>query len=738
MGSQTNEMRDPVAARSYVPAQPSPPPIAEVLTFGPYRFDRPSGILTRDGDELYLPPRALAVLELFLDRAGQIVSKDELVSSVWHDSYVTDQSPSEAVGVIREVLADDCHTPTYIQTVYRRGYRFIATVNRVQTDAEANPGPRWLPDVLLSPVGTLEASPTAHLRWGSIGLIAGILVASAAYFAWPRPASDPPSPLNIPIALSVPITPGTPPSLAISPDGARIVYRGSPGGENELYQLGLEGFEGGPIPGTAGGYGPFFSPNGESVGFFTEHQLKRVDLRGGPTAVVAETEEGPVYGAAWGPDGTIVFSKGVESGLWRVSSGGGVPEALTTPDEAAGEYNHEWPVFLPGGDLLAFNVVRVGMSAVEPPAIVVLALRGLERRVLLESGGWQPRHLIEGHLVFARAGSLFSLPYNQKTLEITGPAVPIVEKLMTFQTGAAQFDVSASGSLIYVPGELALGTLVWSDRQGKSWPLTLPPSDYGHHRLSPNGQSVIMASDGDIWRYDLARGALGRLTSALSPDMSPLWSPDGNAVVFSSNRSGPMDLYSVPADGSAPGELVYTSDHPKFADSWSPDGRWLVYTELHPETGQDLWILPADGEGEPRPFLRTRFHETQAAFSPDGRWLAYNTDESGRFEIYVRPFPGPGGKFRISTEGGRFPEWSASGDELFFNTGYRIYSVPVHTASEFAAGTAELLFEIHNHNGFYDISPNAETFLLGRTQQSQHPDRLRLIVDARSLLPAIR
>ncbi len=527
---------------------------------------------------------------------------------------------------------------------------------------------------------------------------------------------------------------GALPVIALSSDGTRLVYVANHGGSTHLYVRSIDRFEAALVPGTDGAESPFFSPDGQSVGFFAEGKLKKVSLSGGAPLTLCSA---PVNrGGSWGLDDSIIFAPSITWGLFRVSSAGGTPKPLTVPDRKKGEYGHRWPEILPGGKAVLFTV-WTGTSF-DDARIAVVSLETGERRVLIE-GGTYARYVPSGHLVYARAGGLLAVPFDLNRLEVTGPSVSIFEGVSMNPTfGGAEFSSSADGSLAYVPGGLRVGeeTLVWVDRKGVAQTLPAPPRGYMSPRLSPDGQRLAVAIVGTnigLWIYDLARGTLTRLIAS-GPIPFPIWTPDGKHLTFTSALGGALNLYWMPADGSGAAEPLTRSEDAQWPGSWSPNGQVLAFTEADPTTGYDIWVLGLDGDPstplgagrKARPFLQTASNEYLPMFSPDGRWLVYGSDESGRQEIYVRPFPGPGGKLQISTEGGTELMWARNGRELFYRNGDKMMAVAVETKPTFAAAKPKLLFEGHYEPGVfayepnYDVAPDGQRFLMikGSEQES--------------------
>jgi serine/threonine-protein kinase len=568
------------------------------------------------------------------------------------------------------------------------------------------------------------------LPWALAAILTLVLLALIIGNAlrMPRPTARAATRLVITLPPTDHLALGFTPVLAMSPDGARLVYVANRGGSRQLYVRPLDRFEATPIPGTEGAETPFFSPDGQSVGFFADGKLKRVSLSGGAPFTLCSASAN--RGGSWGPDDTIVFTPyNLFSGLFRVSAGGGTPKRLTVPDPKKGELSHRWPQILPGGKAVLTTIWT--SSTFGAAQIDVLSLETGERRTLVE-GGVYGRYVPSGHLVYARAGGLLAVPFDLKRLEVTGPPLPIVEGVaMTAITGAAEFGASADGSLAYVPGA-EMGTertLAWVDRKGAAQPLPAHPGGYWGPRLSPDGQRVAVAIVGPnpgLWLCELARGALlTRLIETRAGISYPIWTPDGKRLTFSNLLGAETNLYTMSADGSGGPERLTTSENYQSPGSWSRDGQVLAFTEADPTTGSDIWVQNLKGEHKPQPFLQTPANESGGMFSPDGRWLAYQSDESARWEVYVRPFPGSGAKVQISTEGGVEPVWARNGRELFYRNGDKMMVAAVETKPVFTAAKPRLLFEGHYEASpeslpaNYDVSPDGQRFLMIKASEQE-------------------
>ena len=507
------------------------------------------------------------------------------------------------------------------------------------------------------------------------------------------------------------------PHIALAPDGSRLVYVANHEGNTRLYVRSLDNFEATPIRGTEGAESPFFSPDGQTVGFFAEGKMKKVSLSGGAPSFIATAAA--VRGGSWGPDNTILFAASITGGLFRVSADGGKVRPVTVPDHKNKEFSHRWPEILPGGKAAIFTIWTGG--SFDMARIGLVSLETGERRVLLE-GGYYARYLNSGYVVYTRAGELLAVPFDLNRLQVQGPPVSILKGVrMNLSFGVAEFSSSNDGTLAYVPGGSQLDdrTLAWVDYKGVRQVFPAPVRSYHAPRISPDGKRVAISIQGDnpgLWIYDLARGTLTRLTSEGTIPF-PIWSRDGRQLTFSGSFDGRLNIYRMPADGSSTPERLTTNENAEWPGSWSSVGEELAFTEADPETGYNLMTIDVHDDHQPHAFLQTPANEYGPTFSPDGRWLAYGSDESGRQEIYVRPFPGPGGKTQISTEGGFEPVWSRNGRELFYRNGDKMMAAAVETTPTFAASKPNMLFEQHFEKGVfpfeanYDVSPDGQRFL---------------------------
>jgi eukaryotic-like serine/threonine-protein kinase len=526
------------------------------------------------------------------------------------------------------------------------------------------------------------------------------------------------------------------PAVALSLDGTHLAYVAIQGGTQQLYLRAMDSLEAKPIPGTEGAVSSFFSPDGQWLGFFAGGKLKKISVSGGAALTLGDAAT--PRGASWGSQGMIAFAPSTNIALLQVSDAGGTPQPLTSFEK--GEASHRWPEFLPGGKAVLFATQTSTAANLTNSEVAVQLLGTGERRNLIQAGIY-PRYAPSGHLVYAQGGILMAVPFDPQRLAARGAAVPVVEGvLQSAFTGAAQYGFSATGSLVYVPGGIQgfQSRLVWVSRNGAEQHLAAPAHAYMSPRLSPDGRRVavgIIAQETQVWLYDLSRDTLTRLTFEGNVNQYPAWTPDGKRIAFSSNKEGPQNLFWQLADGSGELEQLTTSEYSHYPHSWSPDGQLLAFMEVNPATGQDIWVLRL-GDRKAQPFLRTAFSEGAPRFSPDGRWLAYASDESGRFEIYVQPYPGPGGKWQISAEGGNESAWNPNGRELFYRSGDKMMAVDIATQPGFAVGKPRLLFQgqyqpTTGTSPNYDVSPDGKRFLMLKpTEQAEAaPTQINVVLN---------
>ena len=632
------------------------------------------------------------------------------------------------------------NTPPAIRNLLRRCLDKNVK-RRLQSAGEAR---IILEDVLsgAAPAESLAAGGVSSLGRRSLLLAAACVVAAslitglAVWSLRPAPPAQPVSRLVVPLPPNEPLTGVTASVVALSPDGTQIAYVAS--AQQRIYLRALDSLDARPLTGTDGALSPFFSPDGQWIGFFAAGKLKKVAVSGG--AVLTLCDATNARGGTWGADQTIVFAPGNNTPLFQVSAAGGAAQALTKLN--GGETSHRWPQFLPDGKTILYTVGTGGSS--DDATIAAYHLDTDEQEVLIR-GGTFPSYVPTGHLTYYRAGTIMAVPFDASRSEVRGTPAPALEGVMAGagNTGAAQFSFSRVGALVYVPGGPQAGAqfmMVWVDRKGVEQPLPAQPHAYANPKLSQDGRKAALditeADKADIWIYDLMRDTLTRLTFD-GINALPFWTPDGKRIAYRSIRPPNVNIYWRPADGSGAEERLTTSQSNHAPHGFSPDGRTLLYNAADPKTGWDIWMVPLEGERKPRPILQSPFNERGPKLSPDGRWLAYVSDESGRYEIYVQPFPQPGGKWQISSDGGGEVAWSPKGNELFFRTGgqrEKMMAVNVQTQPTFSTDKPRLLFEgpyasggAGNWSADYAVAPDAQRFLVLKNKEQEKTEALTQI-----------
>jgi Tol biopolymer transport system component len=519
--------------------------------------------------------------------------------------------------------------------------------------------------------------------------------------------------------------------IALSPDGRSLAFVATQEGKMLLWVRRLDSMVARPLPGTENAYNPFWSPDSRTIAFFAEPQLKKVDLAGGPAQGICNASAG--RGGTWNPEGTIVFA--ATQGLFRVPATGG--QAVLTASRSSGE-NRRWPWFLPDGRhflYVTFSAARQRVMAAsldEVAAPVSLELLQADSNAMYAPGNGG-----KGWLVFARRNTLFAQKFDPGKLKLEGQAVPIAEGVASMPgLGLAGFSASQTGALVYSRHVGWGGSLVFLDREGKPSPIAVGPGNYQHPRLSPDGTKLAMSvtdetGNPDIWLLDLGHeNMLTRFTFDPGADVFPLWSPDGSQIAFSSIRVGASQILLKTANGAG-SEQALTGQFPAgtlATYDWSRDGRYILHLGIGTTTGTDLLVYDLKDRKD-YPFVNTEYNESQGEFSPDGRWVAYSSNESSRYEVYVRSFAeGTASRFQISVKGGAQPRWRADGKEIYYLSDGKMMAAPVKTAGHsFERGSPRVLFESRALAGelgsgpqgyVYDVTPDGKRFLvIDRTDQ---------------------
>jgi Tol biopolymer transport system component len=568
--------------------------------------------------------------------------------------------------------------------------------------------------------------------------LAGLIAAAAAVTIWMsgRPgAAAQPMRLVMDVGADTDILTAVGGSVAVSPDGRLLAFSGSKtfGETPQLYIRRLDQLQASALAGTDGAFTPFFSPDGKWIAFFAQGKLKKIAVTGGSPVTLCEAPT--ARGGSWGEDGMIVFTpnSAVGSSLHRVSSDGGTSEKLI--EIAKDESSQRWAQVLPGAKAVIFTSGPTS-GTYDTADIVAQPLPSGARKTVLR-GAFHARYLRSGHLLYVHEGTLFAVPFDADALEVTGAPVPVVEGATTsVNGGGAQFAISDGGTLVYLAGTDMAGVapIRWLDRAGKTALLRSTASDWSNPSFSPDGRKLAMdifdGSQSDVWIYEWERDTLSRLTFDPADDVRPIWTSDGRYITFGSRRGdkSTMNLYWQPADGTGEVQRLTDTKNNQFPTSWHPKLPVLAFTEQTPNNGTDLMVLPMEGNdatgwkpGVARTFLSSPFSDSSGMFSPDGRWMAYISNESGRNDIYVRPFPGPGGKWQISTTAADDPTWSRTAPQLFFmSTGdLRLMVAPYRVTGDSFQTDKPVLW--------------SETRLTGRPRAPSrdldvHPDGLRFAV----------
>jgi len=643
----------------------------------------------------------------------------EILASVIKGTANLDLLPADIHPGVRRVIR------RCLEKDVRKRCRDIGDVRNELEEIQANPRGVELPS-------EAHASWRRTLRQVAVVVVAAGIAATAGWMLKPSAAVQPG-----PVTRFVQALPdghvfrNTGRSMiAISPDGRHFLYNTTGG----LFLRSMDGLTARVIPGTEDSVtNPFFSPDGQWVAYFEDNQLKKISIAGGTPVVLAKATN--LFGANWGADGTILF--GQPEGIKRVSADGGTPELVVRATE--GEQVHG-PQMLPGGEWLLYSLARgAAPNRWDTADIVAHSIRSGERKVLWK-GGSDALYVATGHLIYALDDALFSLPFDLQRLEPAGGPVPVLSGLQRAlnpgtNTATAQYSVSDNGTLVHIVGgssAFPTRTPAWIDRNGREELIPAPPRAYLYPRISPDGSQVafdVRDQDFDIWIWSLPRRTLTRLTFDRNVDRSPVWMPDGRRIVFASQSAADFsNLFWQAADGTSAAERLVDSKRIQTPSSVSADGRTLFFEEL--TASSDVYALSLDGERKARALIATMFAERNAELSPDGRWLAYQSTESGRNEVYVRPFPDiEQGRWQVSAGGGRQPLWASNSRELFFvDPESRIVAVPVQPGPSFSAGDARVVVDtpvVPEQPGFsgrnYDVSRDGRRFLI--VKDSVNDDR---------------
>ena len=644
--------------------------------------------------------------------AGDVHTTLAAILATEPDWAALDCAPASLKRIVRRCLEKD----------RRRRY---ADLSDVRIDLEDS----------LTPSGVFDEPARARgpSKLAVAAIVASLLAIVAAGLAgWTlaaRPVTLPALKLEVDLGMPVSLVTVQGPGAVLSPDGSLMVFVGQPralGGGQQLYLRRLDALSATALPGTEGAMSPFFSTDSQWVGFFAGAKLKRVAVGGGAAVDVADAPNG--RGGSWGDDGHIVYMPDFFSGLWRVPATGGQPVKLTSPAQESG--THRWPHVLPGSKAVIYtsNTTLLGYDDAD---LVLQPIPTGEARVI-QKAAYFGRVLPSGHFVYMQRGTMFAAPFDIGGLRITGDAVPVHEDIANsaFWTGAAQFSVSDTGMLAYVSVESSASPVSWVSASQQISALRPTAAMWSDPTFSRDGSRLAMtlhdSRRSDIWLYDWSRDALSRLTLHPYSSFKPVWTADGRRVAFSMPRSGDAAVFNISwqrSDGSGELQRLTQGVNGQIASSFDPTGRHLALIELDPKTSFDIKVMPISGDevsgwkpAAALDFVKTPAVELEPMFSPDGRWIAYASNESGRFEVYVRAFPGSGGVWQISRSGGSYPTWSRTGQRLLYATlDQRLMSVDYETdGRSFKASTPrfwtekrhQLLGPVVNRN--YDLHPDGQ------------------------------
>ena len=666
------------------------------LQFGVFQLNPSTGELRKHGIRIRLQEQPLKLLLSLLETPGEIRTREELIRTIWAEGTFVDYERGLNVGMtrLRQALGDSADAPRYVETVGRRGYRFSAPVEPLPSPETTEAAP----DALIS---TAEAQPLAirppgpsldrrGRRWSLLAMLGAALAVFAAFFVGTRWQSPVPVSHRL-VRLSLDLGPdvagaglGTQSLLAVSPDAARVaVSVTSPDGKIRLATRRLDQNQLTVLPGTEQAASPFFSPDGQWIAFFADGKLKKIPAEGGPPVNLCDADthaagRASMYypSGSWSKNGDIIAALNVAEGLSRVPAGGGEPELLGMKAEA--EEVFRWPQVLPGGEVVLFSSAR---GDYENGNIDVFSLKTGERKTVVR-GGILGKYAPAGYLVYVHQNELLAAPFDLKTLKVSGSAQSVLDD-MGGRLAGWNYDFSENGTFVYEsePRD-PRDSIFWLDRSGRISPLQTVPGFYSSPAFSPDGKRLAFSMSGrssqgiwvqNIWVQDLNLGTASPLTSLSAVNDSPIWTADGRNLIFRSVSQPNPGIYTIPADGAGAARRLADLTTGVFPGSISADGKWLA-TWAFAAAGA-VWIAPVQADpagprlGKPQQLFQTmKITRTSPAFSPDGRWLAYCSLESGGIEVYVRPFPGPGGKVRISKSGGTHPVWSRNGRELFYMT----------------------------------------------------------------------
>jgi serine/threonine-protein kinase len=620
---------------------------------------------------------------MLIESPGEVISREDIRKRLWPDNTVVefDHSINAAIKRLRDALRDSADKPRYIETVARRGYRFIADIEPPTHQAPLAEPIAVVPppteptnaQQAETPLPRAEAVPRPPFLIGRSWIPAGLLAATVLMI-WagiefnrrgPRVGVVPLQHLmRLDLELGNVVATGSDhgANAILSPDGTRLVYVS----KSKLFIRRLDQAKAAELSGTENAEAPFFSPDGRWLAFFAGAKLRKIPAGGGQAIDLCDAPIGAGGGGSWGEDGYIVAAFNYV--LERIPATGGTPTRLT--ELGRGQIVHRWPQVLEGSKAVIFSAYN-SMSGLDGASIEVISMETRQRKTLVRGATWG-RYLPSGHLVYISKGTLFAVPFDERRLEVKGTPTAVLDEVAYSEAyGSAQIDFSRTGMLVYRESRTGAGlvTMQGVDESGSTSPVLPVPGNYLSPAMSADGNRLAFTLSGDIWVYDLKHPQMVRLTVGGGYG-NPVWTADSQRLVFRAAGG----IFWIDAAGTGRPEPLLQSNNPQLPWSFTPDGKRLAFIEIEPVTGADIWTVNVQTGafglrvGKPEEFLKTPFQERSPMFSPDGRWLAYMSNESGRYEVYVEAFPHKGSKRQVSTDGGTLPAWSPQGDELYFLT----------------------------------------------------------------------
>ena len=704
-------------------ARGSSAPASVIYAFDAFRIDVDATRLSRGDEALSLPSRAFDALVYLVEHRDRLVGKDEMVAAIWHDVAVTDDSLIHAISVLRRTIGDDRNDPRYIETIPRRGYRFIGTVTVVDSEPVATGHVHRRVHDAGHParIPNLPGPQVPRRRNTDIRVVTGLAVLAALIAVLALRLFGTPSPVGNTQLVALRFSQPSPAGArlisggALSPDGRYLAFvaRDDTRGESSIWTRAMPSGEISRLDGTTDASNPFWAPDSRRIGFFANGKLAAVDVGTGQRRSIAPVGL-TTAGGAWGEDGTILFAEW-SNGLYCVpATGDGARVAIAGLDSSAGDISVSWPQFLPGSRRFLYH-----LTSLDPERtgtyVGDLDTRESYRLIATESPAvFAPPH----YLLHVQNDMLIAEEIDPDRIELTGRAIVVARNVSPPSLGADDI-VSASGNVLAFRNGHKEQDLAWLDRTGERMGIVQAPTMLYNPRISPDESQLLATSsitnDPGLWVASLSREEYARLEKDA---IAPLWSPDGTSVAFTSR--GGLDLLVRGLDSGGTKRMLVTDSTVKILNDWSPDGTHLIYTRAGKETGLDLWTTVIEGASA-EPLLATPFSETQARISPDGSWMAYASDESGAFEVYLERYPGLGDKHRISTSGGGQPQWRPDQRELFYLSADRkLMAVDVRTGPHAAVelGRPRALFSAPiggdpgDARDHYAVAANGTRFLI--------------------------